>query len=264
MFLKKLYERQKVIHAAIKSAFPHTVPILAGFLFLGMTYGLYMKVLGFSFLYPFFMALTIFGGSLEFVAASMLLLPFAPLQTFIMAFMIQARHLFYGISMLDVYKNSGWEKFFLIFGMCDESFSINYSAEIPSDVDKNWFMFFVTLFNYSYWILGASLGWLLGNLISFNTKGLDFAMTSMFVVIFLDQILKEKSHYSALAGVASSVLCLAVFGKDSFLIPSMLLILFLLTVLRGTVEKAENVYEKSDKSDKDLGKNLLKKTEAEK
>ena len=150
---------------AFRAAFPYTIPIFAGFWFLGLTYGIYMNVLGFSFWYPMIMSLTIFGGSLEFVAVSMLLAPYAPVQVFIMTLMIQARHLFYGISMLDKFKGLGWKKVFLIFGMCDETFSINYTAEISKDVDRGWFYFFVTLLNYFYWFSGATLGGFLGGLI---------------------------------------------------------------------------------------------------
>ena len=123
--------------AALKAAFPHTIPIFAGFLFLGMTYGVYMRTSGFSFWYPMIMSVVIFGGSLEFVATSMLLAPFAPVQVFLMAVMIQARHLFYGISMLDRYKGTGWKKPYLIYAMCDETFSVNYTAEIPEGVDRD-------------------------------------------------------------------------------------------------------------------------------
>lgn len=129
---------------ALKAAFPSTLPIFTGFWFLGMAYGIYMKVSGFSFIYPMLMSLLIFGGSLEFITVEMLLSPFAPLQVFIMALLIQARHLFYGISMLEKFKGTGWKKFFLIFGMCDETFSVNYTAKIPEDVDKGWFMLWVT------------------------------------------------------------------------------------------------------------------------
>ncbi|WP_066456980.1 AzlC family ABC transporter permease [Anaerotruncus rubiinfantis] len=231
-------QNKTVMKKALKAAFPYTIPIFAGFWFLGMTYGIYMNVSGFSFWYPMLMSLTIFGGSLEFVAVAMLLSPFAPVQTLIMALMIQARHLFYGISMLEKFKGTGWKKPYLIFGMCDESFSINYSAEIPEDVDKGWFMFFVTLLNQFYWFSGSTIGGLLGSLITFNTEGLDFVMTAMFVVIFLEQWLKEKKHYTALVGVLASAACLLLFGADSFMLPTMACILCFLTVLRKPVEKA--------------------------
>ena len=211
---------------------------MAGFLFLGASYGIYMRVSGFSFVYPMLMALTIFGGSLEFVAVTMLLGSFAPLQTLVMTLLIQARHIFYGISMLEKYKNTGLKKLYLIFVMCDESFSINCSADIPEDVDKGWCMFFVTLLNQSYWVFGATMGGLLGSLIPFNTDGIEFVMTAMFVVIFLEQWLKEKQHYSSLIGVLTSAACLIIFGADSFMLPTMVCILCLLSLFKKPIEKA--------------------------
>ncbi|MBD5151517.1 MAG: branched-chain amino acid transporter AzlC [Oscillibacter sp.] len=221
----------------LKAAFPHTIPIFAGFWFLGLAYGIYMNVSGFSFVYPMLMSLTIFGGSLEFVAVTMLLAPFAPVQTFIMTLLIQARHLFYGISMLDKFKDMGWKRFYLIFGMCDETFSINYTANIPEDMDKGWFMFFVTLLNHMYWFTGATIGGLVGSLLTFNTDGLDFVMTAMFVVIFLEQFRKEKKPYTAVIGLGSALVCLIIFGADNFMIPTMICILALLTVLKKPMEK---------------------------
>lgn len=196
-----------------------------------------MNVSGFSFWYPMLMSLTIFGGSLEFVAVSMLLSAFAPIQTFVMTLMIQARHLFYGISMLDKFKDMGWKKYYLIFGMCDETFSINYTAKIPDDVDKGWFYFFVTLLNHFYWFSGATIGGLLGNLIHFDTEGLSFVMTAMFVVIFMEQWLKDKQHASELIGLAGSIGCLVVFGAESFMIPTMICILVMLTIFRKPMER---------------------------
>lgn len=222
---------------AFKAAFPNTIPIMAGFLFLGMTYGVYMNVSGFSFIYPLMMSITIFAGSVEFVTVNMLMGAFNPLQAFLMAFMINARHLFYGISMLDRYKGMGWKKIYLIYGMCDESFSINYTADIPEDVDRGWFMFFVNLLNQIYWVAGSTLGGIFGSFIKFNTKGIEFVMTAMFVVIFLEQWLKEKNHTASIMGLAISLVCLILFGADSFIIPSMIAILAVLTIFRGAIEK---------------------------
>lgn len=224
---------------AFKKAFPYTIPIFAGFWFLGIAYGIYMCVSGFSFLYPLMMSLVIFGGSLEFVAVSMLLSHFAPVQTFIMALLIQARHIFYGISMLDKLKGTGRKKVYLIFGLCDETFSINYTADIPSDVDKGWFMFFVTLLNQCYWVSGAAIGGLIGSLLNFNTDGISFVMTAMFVVIFLEQWLKEKKHHASCIGILVSFLCLMLFGADHFMLPTMITILVLLTLLRNHLENPE-------------------------
>ena len=232
-------QTQPRISRALKCAFPHTIPIFVGFCFLGMTYGIYMKVSGFAFWYPMLMSLVIYGGSLEFVAVSMLLAPYAPMQAFLMTLMIQARHLFYGIALLDKFRGMGWKKPYLIFGMCDETFSINCTAEIPEDVDRGWFYFFVTLLNQIYWVLGATAGGLVGGLIRFNTEGLDFVMTAMFVVIFLEQWRKEKRHDIAAVGMAASVVCLAIFGADNFLIPTMVCILAVLTALRRPLEQKE-------------------------
>lgn len=222
---------------ALKAAFPYTVPIFAGFWFLGLAYGIYMNVSGFSFWYPMLMSMTIFAGSVEFVTVNMLLGAFNPIQALAMTLMLNARHLFYGISMLDKFKGTGWKKVYLIFGMCDESFSINYTADIPEDVDRGWFMFFVTLLNQLYWVSAATLGGICGSLIHFDTEGLEFVMTAMFVVIFMEQWMKEKNHASALIGLGLSVLCLIAFGPDQFIIPAMAAILFVLTVLRKPMER---------------------------
>lgn len=224
---------------ALKAAFPHTIPILTGFLFLGMTYGIYMRSLGFSFVYPMLMSITIFAGSMEFVAGNLLLGSFNPFQALAMTLMINARHLFYGISMLDKYKGTGAKKFYLIFGMCDESFSINCTADIPDDVERGWFMFFVNLLNQSYWFIGATIGGLFGSLITFSTEGLDFVMTAMFVVIFMEQWFKDKNHANAFVGLGISVISLLAFGADRFILPAMAGILILLTILKKPLEKGE-------------------------
>lgn len=227
-----------MLKKAFKAAWPKTIPIMAGFPFLGFSYGVYMNVSGFSFVYPMVMSAVIYGGSLEFLTVSMLLSPFAPLQVFTVSLMIQARHLFYGISMLEKFKGTGLKKFYLIYGMCDETFSVNYVADIPSDVDRGWFMFFVTLLNQIYWVAGATLGGLFGSLITFNTKGLDFVMTALFAVIFLDRLMTEKKHYTAAIGVLSALACRLIFGADSFMLPTMGLMLLLLTAFKKPLERS--------------------------
>lgn len=226
---------------ALKAAFPYTIPIFAGFWFLGLTYGIYMSVSGFSFWYPMIMSIVIFAGSVEFVAVNLLLGAFNPLQALLLTIMINARHLFYGISMLDRYKNTGRKKFYLIYGMCDESFSINYTADIPEDVDRGWFMLFVNLLDQIYWVFGATMGGIFGSFIHFSTEGLGFVMTAMFVVIFLEQWLKEKNHAGSMLGLGLSLGALLIFGKDNFIIPAMAAILVVLTMLRPRLEKEGEV-----------------------
>ncbi len=228
---------KKSILASLKAAFPHTIPIMTGFLFLGMSYGILARSEELPVWLPILTSIIIFGGSLEFVSITLLTSAFAPIQAFLMGLMVQARHLFYGVSMLEKYKNTGKKKPYLIYGLCDESFSVNYTANIPDGIDRGWFMLFVTLLNHLYWITGVTLGSLIGSIFPFNTEGLDFVMTAMFAVIFLEQLLKEKRHYTSMIGLFSTVLCLFVFGPDSFLIPSMLLIAFLLLVLKRPIEK---------------------------
>lgn len=181
---------QKAWKTALRAAFPHTVPIFVGFWFMGIAYGLLMNKSGFSFYWSMLMAMTIFSGSVEFVAVKLLLSPFNLVQSFVIALFICARHLFYGISMLDRFKGMGWKKFPLIYGMCDETFSVNYTARVPQGVDHGWFMLWVTVLDYTYWVTGAALGGIFGTWVSFRTKGLDFVMTAMFVVIFMEQWMK--------------------------------------------------------------------------
>lgn len=225
-------KNQALNQSVLKLAFHRSLPILTGYTFLGFTYGIYMNASGFSFLYPMIMAMVIYGGSLEFVAVSMLLSPFAPVEVFILTLLIQARHLFYGLSMLEKYRNTGWRKFYLIYGLTDETFAINYSQPIPENVDKSKYLFLVTLFNHCYWVIGATLGGLVGTLLNFNLKGINFIMTAMFVVIFVDQWQKERSHISSFIGIGVSLLCLNIFGAQSFMIPTMVGIVLVLALMR--------------------------------
>ncbi len=226
------------VRKAMKCAFPYTLPIFAGFLFLGMAYGIYMNVSGFSFWYPMLMSLTIFAGSAEFVAANLLLGAFHPLQALVMTLMINARHLFYGISMLKRFRGTGWKKFYLIFGMCDESFSINYTADIPEDIDRGWFMFSVTLFNHLYWFCGATLGG------CFRFSGpLQYGRTGIcddgYVRRNFYGAVAEREEPWQLTGGTGDFLCSACSSSEgrSFIIPSMLAILGVLTLLRKPSER---------------------------
>ena len=226
---------------ALRAAFPHTIPIMTGFLFLGMAYGILMRTRGFHPLFPMVMALTIFGGSLEYVCVEMLCSAFAPVETLLMALLIQARHLFYGLAMLEKYRGHGWKTPILIYGMCDESFSINCAAEPLKGIDRGWFYLWVTLLNWSYWILGATLGAQLGAVLPFDTHGLDFVMTAMFVVIFLENWLKEKQHWSSLIGLACATGCLLIFGAEGFMLPAMAAILLALAAARRTIDRKEGM-----------------------
>lgn len=229
----------KKVKSAFFAASPNTLPILAGFLFLGIAYGIYMNQSGFKFYYPMFMSFIIFAGSVEFATVSWLLGNFDPVNIFFLTLMINARHLFYGLSMLEKYNIPGLKKYYLIYGMCDESFSINATVDIPKDIDRGWFMFFVTLLNQIYWVSGATIGGIFGSFIPFDTEGIEFVMTALFVVIFLENWIKEDNHTASIIGLALSFICLAVFKDSNFIIPSMLIILAVLTMLRGRIRNHE-------------------------
>lgn len=243
--------RSHVISAALKAAIPPTLPILAGFVFLGGTCGIYSVSLGLPWWTPALMACLIFAGSAEFVVASMLVGPFAPLQTFLAVFVVNARHLFYGLTMLERFRSLGRKRPYLIFAQCDETFSINYSTRPPAGVDEGWFMFFVSLLDQLYWVAGCTLGGVLGSVAALDVAGVDFAMTALFVVIFLDQWLKDPSHASAVAGIVASLAALALFGADGFMIPALALILVAVTFLRRSLEPVyrQNPIEESGQAD---------------
>ena len=218
---------------AFRLAFPYTIPIFTGFLFLGFAYGVYMRSLGFSPIYPMVMCFAIFAGSLEFLAGNILLGAFNPLQAFLVGFAVNARHIFYGLSLLDKYKNAGKKKLYMIYALCDETFSVNVTLNDIEGVDKEDVYFAVTILNQGYWVFGTYLGALFGGVLSINTQGLDFVMTALFIVIFLDYYFKNKQAFSSAMGFILSIASLLIFGKDNFIIPAMVSIVVILLAFRG-------------------------------
>ncbi|MCQ2070864.1 MAG: AzlC family ABC transporter permease [archaeon] len=222
---------------AYKAALPVSSPIMAGFMAIGLSCGLLTVVNGLPGWYAPLMSVVIYGGSLEFVTIAMLVGPFAPLETAVMALMIQSRHLFYGISMLGRYLGRDWRKAYLIYSLSDETFSINRSVDPPEGVDRTWFMVAVSSLNQVSWVAGTAMGALVGPMIPFDVSGLGFVMTALFTVILVENILKEGRPYFALIGFVSAVVCLAVFGSGSFLIPTLVLMLVLLLLFRKKIER---------------------------
>mgnify|MGYP003376945753 CR=1 FL=1 len=221
---------------ALKAAFPHTIPVLTGFLFLGIAFGILMNSKGYGAPWAIGMSLFTFAGSMQYVAVNLLTAAFNPLYAFLLTLMVNARHLFYGISMLEPFQGMGKKKIYLIFALCDETFSILCSATPPKGVDRGRFMLWVALLDHFYWVLGTALGSLVGAMITFDTTGIDFVMTALFVVIFLNQWQSQKNHLPALVGVCTSVACLLVFGPDQFLLPSMALMAVILCAARKRLE----------------------------
>lgn len=214
---------EQKIKSTVHKAFLASLPVMAGYLVLGTAYGILMEDSGYGFLWSFAMSLTVYAGSMQFAAVNLLTGGATLVSAAIMTFLVNARHIFYGISMLGTYKNTGREKPYLIFSLTDETYAI-VCGGAPEGVDRKKYFLLVSLFDQCYWVAGSVIGGLVGSAIPFQTNGIDFAMTALFLVIFTDQCLKSKDHVPAVTGVAATLVCLVIFGSKSFLIPSMLII----------------------------------------
>ena len=212
----------------LRTVFLDTLPVMAGYVFLGFGFGILMQQNGFGVLWAVAMSLFIYAGSMQYVAISLLTSGASLLTAALTAFVVNARHLFYGISMIDTYKDSGKKKPYLIFGLTDETYSL------VSQTQETGYCFWVTLFDHCYWVLGTLLGGLVGTVLHINYEGVDFALTALFVTIFVEQWLSTKKHGPAIVGIAATTLCLLIFGKDVFLIPSMAAIAACLIMMRRT------------------------------
>lgn len=218
----------KELRDAFKAAFPYTIPMLASVLALGITYGVLMQTKGYGVLWSTLMSVLAFCGSMQFAAISMLTTAFTPIQAFILSFLVNARHLFYGISMLDKYRGMGKIKGFLIYVLADETFSVCCTVEPSSQIVRKYFYFWVSFLVYIYWVGGTFLGGILGNFIKFNTEGLDFALTALFTVLFLEQWRKPENRPAAIIGIVCSVISLLIFGQTNFIIPTMIFMVIVL------------------------------------
>lgn len=205
-------------------AFRQSIPILFGYVMLCFGYGLYMHNLGLPFWYPPLMAATVYGGSVEFILANMLIQKFNPLTVLVITLVVEFRQFFYGLSMLNRYRQAGWRKWLLIFGLSDETFVLNYYTKVPADLDQTTVDTWITVLDWSYWVLGAFLGGFLGHLFQLQVKGIDFIMTALFIVLALDQFLREDSHLSSISGLVITIACLCLFGKTYFIIATLLLL----------------------------------------
>ena len=214
--------------AALRAAFPATIPVLTGYLCIGMAYGLLMANAGYGVFWALLLSLLCYAGSMEFVAVSLLTAGFDPVQALLMALMINARHAFYGLSMLEKYRGTGWARPFLIFSLTDETFSLVSTLEPLDGVTRRDFYFWISLLDYLYWQVGSVLGALIGGLLPFDTTGLDFALTALFIVLFLEQWRKRENRPAALIGLGCTAVSLAVVGADRLVIRGLVLILAVL------------------------------------
>jgi len=214
--------------AAFQAAFPATLPVMTGYLCLGMAFGVLMKTNGYGVGWSVLMSLMCFAGSMQFLTITLLTTAFDPLQAFLLSIMVNARHVFYGLSVLEQYKGLGKLRAFLIFSLTDETFSLVSTLEPPEGVERRQFYFWLSALDYAYWVTGSAVGGLLGSLLTFNTTGLDFALTALFVVLFMEQWKKKGNRPAGLVGIGCTVVSLLVFGADNLVIPAMVLILAVL------------------------------------
>ena len=229
-----------------KYAFKQSVPIMAGYIVLGMGFGILLESKGYGVLWAIAMSVFIYAGSMQYVAINLITGGASLIATALMTLMVNARHLFYGISMLDKYKNTGKYKPYLIFALTDETYSLVCSGKIPEGVDRNKYYFLVSLFDQVYWLIGSVIGSVVGSVLNFNTAGIDFSMTALFLVVFVDQWKSTKDHASAIAGVAASVVCLLIFGAGNFVIPAMISITVILLLMRKFRKGSEEAAGKGE------------------
>lgn len=222
----------------IKQAFYTSLPVLAGYVFLGIGFGILMRNAGYGIFWAAAMSVFIYAGSMQYVGVGLLTGGASVISTAITTVMVNARHLFYSISMVDKYKRAGKYKPYMIFALTDETYSLLCDGTSPDGVDTNLYRFLVSLFDHSYWVAGTVIGNLLGAVLPFSTAGIEFSMTALFVASFTEQWITAKDHIPAIVGLTCTLLCLLLFGRDNFLIPAMLLITLVLTVLRGREEEA--------------------------
>lgn len=225
---------------AVRTAFLDTVPVLTGYLFLGFGFGILMNENGYGVGWAFCMSLFIYAGSMQYMAVSLLTGGASLLTAALTAFVANARHLFYGISMVDAYKGSGRKKPYLIFALTDETYSLVSQNQVPEGISRHSYCFLVSLFDHIYWVSGTVLGALAGALIPLNYEGIEFVLTALFVTMFVEQWLSTKNHTPAIIGVMSTIFCLWIFGNEVFLIPSMVIIALLLTVSHKTGRRDPN------------------------
>jgi len=219
----------------VKAAFVKSLPVMAGYIILGIGFGILAHNAGYGFLWVLAMSLFIFAGSMQYVGVGLIAGGASVLTVILTTVMVNARHLFYSISMLRHYKNAGRYKPYLIFSLTDETYSLLCDGKVPEGTDSDRFRFLVSLFNQSYWVLGSVIGSLVSGILPFSTAGIEFSMTALFIASFTEQWITAKDHIPAVTGLLGTLLCLIVFGPDRFLIPAMLLITLLLTLFRNRI-----------------------------
>ncbi|MDR1922478.1 MAG: AzlC family ABC transporter permease [Candidatus Adiutrix sp.] len=229
--------KRRDIKKAACAAFPRTIPVMTGYVFMGAAFGLLLQSVGYNFLWAGLMSVTIYAGAMQFVAVNLLAEPMGLANAFFITLMVNARHVFYGFSMLEKYKGLGLAKPYLIFSLTDETFTLLCAEPAPEGIDPKSYYLSLSLMNQLYWITGCVAGALLGSRLNMNVAGVEFVMTALFVAIFVEQVRRKANRPPALAGLGGSAACLAIFGPDHFILPAMATMVAVLTLARGPVER---------------------------
>ena len=232
----------------LAAAFPVTLPVLMGYLAIGMAFGLMLDAIGYNFIWSFFMSLTIYAGSGQYLGVSLLAAAAALSQVALLTFLINFRHLVYGLSMLEKFRGMGWRKLYMIFSLTDETYALLASAKAPEGVEPKKFYFAVALLDHLYWIVGSVIGSVAGALLNINTQGIEFAMTALFWVIAVDQWKSYPKHHPAILGAVCTLVCLKLVGRDNMLLPALFIIVAVLLAMRGKLDETreENAEEKEE------------------
>lgn len=225
---------------AFRRAFPYTIPVLTGYLFIGIAFGVMFAEKGYSFLWAVLMSLMVYAGSGQYLAVNFFTPGISILQVVFLTLMVNIRHIFYGISLLEKFNNMGKKRWYMIFGLTDETYSLLCTTNVPEDVEEEKFLFAISIMNQSYWVIGSAIGGLAGAMLPINSEGIDFAMTALFVVIFVEQWLDRKNRIPEMIGVGAAFLGLQIFGADGFVLPSMLLIVLVLFLGRTRLDREED------------------------
>ena len=226
---------------AFKKAFPYTIPVLTGYLFIGIAFGVMYAEKGYSFLWAALMSILVYAGSGQYLAVNFFVPGFSLFQVVFLTFMVNVRHVFYGLSLLERFNKMGKARWYMIFGLTDETYSLLCTTKIPEGVDEGKFLFAISLLNQSYWVAGSIIGAVAGALLPISSEGIDFAMTALFVVIFVEQWMEVKNRIPEIIGVVVAVITLQIFGADKFVLPAMITMIVLLFLGRRKIEKEEGV-----------------------
>ena len=225
---------------AFKKAFPYTIPVLSGYLFIGIAFGVMYAEKGYSFLWAILMSVLVYAGSGQYLAVNFFVPGISFLQVIFLTFMVNVRHVFYGISLVERFNRFGRARWYMIFGLTDETYSLLCTKKVPKDVDEEKFLLAIVLMDHFYWILGSAIGAIAGTVLPISSEGIEFAMTALFVVIFIEQWMEKKNRIPEIIGIVVAFISLQVFGADSFVLPAMLCIMLVLFASRKKLEKRED------------------------